>query len=52
MLYFLCTLCAGSAIVQGMDQTAVNGAQVRSSWPSLVSRSLANSDHRNSTMRS
>lgn len=29
MLYFLCTLCAGSAIVQGMDQTAVNGAQVR-----------------------
>lgn len=28
-LYFLCILCAGSAIVQGMDQTAVNGAQVR-----------------------
>lgn len=28
MLYFLCALCAGSAIVQGMDQTAVNGAQV------------------------
>nr|OQO04089.1 hypothetical protein B0A51_17994 [Rachicladosporium sp. CCFEE 5018] len=27
MLYFLVTLCAGSAIVQGMDQTAVNGAQ-------------------------
>lgn len=27
-LYFLCTLCAGSAIVQGMDQTTVNGAQV------------------------
>ncbi|KAL2755660.1 hypothetical protein ACRALDRAFT_1064307 [Sodiomyces alcalophilus JCM 7366] len=27
MLYFLCTLCAGSAIVQGMDQSAVNGAQ-------------------------
>ncbi|KAJ0311727.1 hypothetical protein Brms1b_008087 [Colletotrichum noveboracense] len=27
MLYFLCSLCAGSAIVQGMDQTAVNGAQ-------------------------
>ncbi|WDK21805.1 hypothetical protein CGRA01v4_13095 [Colletotrichum graminicola] len=26
-LYFLCALCAGSAIVQGMDQTAVNGAQ-------------------------
>lgn len=30
MLYFLVVLCAGSAIVQGMDQTAVNGAQV--SW--------------------
>lgn len=29
MLYFLVILCAGSAIVQGMDQTAVNGAQVR-----------------------
>lgn len=28
-LYFLIILCAGSAIVQGMDQTAVNGAQVR-----------------------
>lgn len=28
-LYFLVVLCAGSAIVQGMDQTAVNGAQVR-----------------------
>lgn len=27
MLYFLCGLCAGSAVVQGMDQTAVNGAQ-------------------------
>lgn len=27
MLYFLVVLCAGSAIVQGMDQTAVNGAQ-------------------------
>lgn len=27
MLYFLAVLCAGSAIVQGMDQTAVNGAQ-------------------------
>ncbi|SMY29771.1 unnamed protein product [Zymoseptoria tritici ST99CH_1A5] len=26
-LYFLVILCAGSAIVQGMDQTAVNGAQ-------------------------
>jgi hypothetical protein len=29
MLYFLVILCAGSAIVQGMDQTAVNGAQVK-----------------------
>lgn len=29
MLYFLCALCAGCAIVQGMDQTVVNGAQVR-----------------------
>ncbi|PSN64692.1 plastidic glucose transporter 4 [Corynespora cassiicola Philippines] len=28
MLYFLVILCAGSAIVQGMDQTAVNGAQL------------------------
>ena len=28
MLYFLVVLCAGSAIVQGMDQTSVNGAQV------------------------
>jgi MFS family permease len=27
-LYFLVVLCAGSAIVQGMDQTAVNGAQI------------------------
>ncbi|WYZ43812.1 hypothetical protein EsH8_VII_000248 [Colletotrichum jinshuiense] len=27
MLYFLVILLAGSAIVQGMDQTAVNGAQ-------------------------
>ena len=26
-LYFLVTLCAGSAIVQGMDQTVTNGAQ-------------------------
>lgn len=33
MLYFLCTLCAGSAIVQGMDQSAVNAAQV--SRPSI-----------------
>lgn len=28
-LYFLCALCAGCAIVQGMDQTIINGAQVR-----------------------
>lgn len=27
-LLFLVVLCAGSAVVQGMDQTAVNGAQV------------------------
>lgn len=27
-LYFLCALCAGCAIVQGMDQTVINGAQV------------------------
>lgn len=27
MLYFLVVLCAGSAIVQGMDQTVTNGAQ-------------------------
>lgn len=26
-LYFLCALCAGCAIVQGMDQTVINGAQ-------------------------
>lgn len=37
MLYFLCTLCAGSAIVQGMDQSAVNAAQV--SCTSLQTRS-------------
>lgn len=28
MMYFMIVLCAGSAIVQGMDQTAVNGAQI------------------------
>lgn len=27
-LYLLCALCAGCAIVQGMDQTVINGAQV------------------------
>lgn len=38
MLYFLCALCAGCAIVQGMDQTAINGAQVREA--SILSTSL------------
>ncbi|CAM1511044.1 Fc.00g085570.m01.CDS01 [Cosmosporella sp. VM-42] len=28
MLYFLCALCAGCAIVQGMDQTVISGAQL------------------------
>jgi hypothetical protein len=28
MMYFMTVLCAGSAIVQGMDQTCVNGAQI------------------------
>jgi hypothetical protein len=28
MLYLLCALCAGCAVVQGMDQTVINGAQV------------------------
>ena len=28
-LFLLCALCAGCAIVQGMDQTVINGAQVR-----------------------
>ena len=36
MLYFLVVLCAGSAIVQGMDQTAVNGAQVCALHASLL----------------
>ncbi|CAH0058594.1 unnamed protein product [Clonostachys solani] len=27
LLYLLCGLCAGCAIVQGMDQTVINGAQ-------------------------
>lgn len=30
-LYLLCALCAACAIVQGMDQTVINGAQVRTS---------------------
>ncbi|KAH9864565.1 hypothetical protein J1614_010500 [Plenodomus biglobosus] len=38
-LYFLVTLCAGSAIVQGMDQTAVNGAQVSFSIKHFDTRS-------------
>ncbi|KAK0117785.1 hypothetical protein ONS95_012110 [Cadophora gregata] len=28
MMFYMTILCAGSAIVQGMDQTAVNGAQI------------------------
>jgi hypothetical protein len=32
-LYLLCALCAGCAIVQGMDQTVINGAQVRDANP-------------------
>jgi hypothetical protein len=47
-LYFLCTLCAGSAIVQGMDQTTVNGAQVCSSHPSIDCKGLTK--QRNSTL--
>lgn len=39
MLYFLVVLCAGSAIVQGMDQTAVNGAQV-SQYPPVPELSM------------
>lgn len=40
MLYFLVVLCAGSAIVQGMDQTAVNGAQVSESILQKIGRIL------------
>lgn len=29
LLYFQCALCAACAVVQGMDQTVINGAQVR-----------------------
>jgi hypothetical protein len=40
MLYFLCALCAGCAVAQGMDQTVINGAQVlsysSSSWEHRV----------------
>lgn len=31
-MFWACVLCAGCAIVQGMDQTIINGAQVRSCW--------------------
>lgn len=53
-LYFLVVLCAGSAIVQGMDQTAVNGAQVRTitsiiPCPLLTSRSNTISTNSTST---
>ena len=34
-LYLLCGLCAGCAIVQGMDQTIINGAQVRPPSPAI-----------------
>lgn len=50
MLYFLVVLCAGSAIVQGMDQAAVNGAQVSSLRIFDGSFCLANLYHRNSTL--
>lgn len=43
MLYFLVVLCAGSAIVQGMDQTAVNGAQVSFTNLDLGSRCVSSS---------
>ena len=42
MLYFLVILCAGSAIVQGMDQTAVNGAQV--AYPDQLDNCTSNTD--------
>lgn len=50
MLYFLVVLCAGSAIVQGMDQTAVNGAQVRTS--SLKCRPRRTDSSRSTTLPS
>ena len=34
-LYLLCGLCAGCAIVQGADQTVINGAQVSHSKPPI-----------------
>ena len=51
MLYFLVILCAGSAIVQGMDQTAVNGAQVRSKFQTICPFQNTNI-HRSSISRS
>lgn len=51
MLYFLVVLCAGSAIVQGMDQTAVNGAQVSRYAVSLPSCPATNGLSRSSTLR-
>ena len=49
MLYFLVVLCAGSAIVQGMDQTAVNGAQVGSlSSNAFTSNGMSDLQHSNS----
>lgn len=44
MLYALCGLCAGCAVVQGMDQTVINGAQVRSSRLELTTRPPTNGD--------
>lgn len=49
MLYFLVVLCAGSAIVQGMDQTAVNGAQVSCFAVPISSRPATNILSRDST---
>jgi hypothetical protein len=51
MLYFLVVLYAGSAIVQGMDQTAVNGAQVRYFAAPTLSRCMADKFSRSSTSK-
>jgi hypothetical protein len=51
MLYFLVVLCAGSAIVQGMDQTAVNGAQVSRFAVSIPSRPATDSFFRSFTLK-
>jgi hypothetical protein len=37
MQYLLAALCAGCAIVQGMDQTIINGAQVHDLQSQLLS---------------